>query len=686
MATGSYVEACDLLTGPTLREARVAIPAGELDLERLAAVGDPPPGRGAVPAVRPGAAQRARAAALADRARSTSGSRAPGRLARVGLAARLVDAGLVTSLLLRGRVPGGTAAAASERYDAIRARDPRVVYHGRVVREGRWVVLHYMFFYAMNDWRSTFEGANDHEADLEQCFVVLEALDDGTHASRPGSARRPTTRRATTCAAAGTTRGWRRSTAIRSSTRAPARTRPTSSAASTSCCCRSPASGTSAGRSTSSGGSGATRSPSRTRATWRPSAKRALSVPFVDYARGDGLVGRARRRRRVDADHHRRRRRLGRPLPRPVGPRHRRPVRRRARPGRPEVHPDRLGPPVVARPARVRRPRQGRAAVAGDPGPRGADRGADGRRGPRSTAEAEALAVSLPAARRGGRPPSAATAGLDELPGGARRSSCTTGEERLAQPARRRRSSSARRSPPAATGWPRCGPASSTIRGSISTTPSEPEPPAVTRRRAFGEAWAALSVGLLIAALAVIVWFRILPPPLAIVVLLGSYLAIESFFDRNVVRAGPQDHRRPGDHLGAHPRGRPTCASCSWPGCSRSGSCSSPTTSARSAAASCADRSGVAAVRRCAVMRRNGGAGADRDASDRPGPRPEVTHGHHDRSRLDDQRGDRRALARAHVLLVVGPGRARPDRHRPRRGRLPVHARGRSGSSTSTAS
>jgi hypothetical protein len=64
---------------------------------------------------------------------------------------------------------------------------------------------------------------------------------------------------------------------------------------------------------------------------------------------------------------------------------------------------------------------------------------------------------------------------------------------------------------------------------------SEPEPPAVTSRRAFGEAWAALSVGLLIAALALVVWFRILPAPLAIVVLFGAYLAIESFFDRNVV-------------------------------------------------------------------------------------------------------------------------------------------------------
>ena len=44
MAAGSYVESCDLLTGPSLREARVAIPAGELNLERLAAVGDPPLG------------------------------------------------------------------------------------------------------------------------------------------------------------------------------------------------------------------------------------------------------------------------------------------------------------------------------------------------------------------------------------------------------------------------------------------------------------------------------------------------------------------------------------------------------------------------------------------------------------------------------------------------------------------
>ena len=64
---------------------------------------------------------------------------------------------------------------------------------------------------------------------------------------------------------------------------------------------------------------------------------------------------------------------------------------------------------------------------------------------------------------------------------------------------------------------------------------SEPEPPSVARRRAFGEAWAALSVGLLIAALAVVVWFRILPPPWRSSCSSASYLAIESFFDRNIM-------------------------------------------------------------------------------------------------------------------------------------------------------
>lgn len=63
---------------------------------------------------------------------------------------------------------------------------------------------------------------------------------------------------------------------------------------------------------------------------------------------------------------------------------------------------------------------------------------------------------------------------------------------------------------------------------------SEPETPHEGALRAHGETWAALSVGLLVAALAVIVWFRILPPFLAIVALFAVYLAIEAFFSRAV--------------------------------------------------------------------------------------------------------------------------------------------------------
>jgi len=63
---------------------------------------------------------------------------------------------------------------------------------------------------------------------------------------------------------------------------------------------------------------------------------------------------------------------------------------------------------------------------------------------------------------------------------------------------------------------------------------AEPEKPSTLRRRAFGEAWAALSVGLLIVLLVVVIWLRILPPIVAFPVVLGGYLAIEAFFDRSI--------------------------------------------------------------------------------------------------------------------------------------------------------
>ncbi len=112
------------------------------------------------------------------RARAATG----GRFAAVGLLGRLIDAVMRLSLLLRGRVPGGTAAAAEQNYRAL--ADPGTCpYYGRVIRDRGFVALQYWFFYAMNDWRSTFGGVNDHEGDWEQVTVFLP--DPPDPAARP---------------------------------------------------------------------------------------------------------------------------------------------------------------------------------------------------------------------------------------------------------------------------------------------------------------------------------------------------------------------------------------------------------------------------------------------------------------------------------------------------------------------
>jgi hypothetical protein len=170
----AYLAACDLLVGRSDRERDIIVPVGELTAAKLAEMRAPP---GQTLFLR--LVQRPLAPIELARWRTRPDRRvfhAPGRLARVGLFARLVDAAFAASLLLRGTVPGGTAAAAQIKYAASQQRDPRYVYFGRVVRAEGWTVLHYLYFYFMNDYRSTFQGANDHEADWEQVFVYL---DDG---------------------------------------------------------------------------------------------------------------------------------------------------------------------------------------------------------------------------------------------------------------------------------------------------------------------------------------------------------------------------------------------------------------------------------------------------------------------------------------------------------------------------
>jgi len=96
-----------------------------------------------------------------------------GRLARVGYLSRFIDALFSISLLARGRVPGDAAAAATLEYQRILAQSEQYTYHGRVVRQDDWLVLQYWFFYPFNNWRSGFFGANDHEADWEMICVYL---------------------------------------------------------------------------------------------------------------------------------------------------------------------------------------------------------------------------------------------------------------------------------------------------------------------------------------------------------------------------------------------------------------------------------------------------------------------------------------------------------------------------------
>jgi hypothetical protein len=102
-----------------------------------------------------------------------------GRLARVGYVSRFVDALYSITLLARGRVPGESAAAALVAYERIMAEHEHYKYHGRVVHQDGWVVLQYWLFYPFNDWRSGFFGANDHEADWETLFVYLSESETG---------------------------------------------------------------------------------------------------------------------------------------------------------------------------------------------------------------------------------------------------------------------------------------------------------------------------------------------------------------------------------------------------------------------------------------------------------------------------------------------------------------------------
>ncbi len=103
-----------------------------------------------------------------------------GRLARVGYSSRFIDALFSISLFARGRVPGDTAVGACLEYERIMAEKEHYSYYGRVIHQDGWIVLQYWFFYAFNNWRSGFSGVNDHESDWEMiCIYLYENEDKG---------------------------------------------------------------------------------------------------------------------------------------------------------------------------------------------------------------------------------------------------------------------------------------------------------------------------------------------------------------------------------------------------------------------------------------------------------------------------------------------------------------------------
>ncbi len=176
MAVQDYVTNCALVAG-TGQQRVVLAESGTLTIDRLVQLGRSSGARGlslehvASPLDR---AQYRAWRRRSDRERFSASS----RFAAVGLLARLVDAVFRVTLLLRGRVPGGFTAAAQVRYAQAESYQ-RPVYYGRVVEDAGYVVLQYWYFYAMNDWRSSFGGVNDHEADWEQVTIFLTRGDDG---------------------------------------------------------------------------------------------------------------------------------------------------------------------------------------------------------------------------------------------------------------------------------------------------------------------------------------------------------------------------------------------------------------------------------------------------------------------------------------------------------------------------
>ena len=127
-----YVARCQLLEHDPSGRPTVLLDRGEVTMEQLAAAGARDPGAGQFLRFVSdpfGRTEQLRWSRRPGRPRF----RAAGRLGRVGVLSRIVDALMRTSLFFRGSVARGTEAAAETRYREQLRANPHP-YYGRVVR------------------------------------------------------------------------------------------------------------------------------------------------------------------------------------------------------------------------------------------------------------------------------------------------------------------------------------------------------------------------------------------------------------------------------------------------------------------------------------------------------------------------------------------------------------------------
>ncbi|MCP3989508.1 MAG: hypothetical protein GY724_10565 [Actinomycetia bacterium] len=117
-----------------------------------------------------------RRSVVKEEAKRLAGKLLGPRLGRVGYFGRFLDALFLASVVVRPTTPRLTTVAAAIKADRSGFhRQPSC--YGRALEVGDWLVLHYAFFYVMNDWRSGYRGVNDHEADWEQAWIFCDPAD-----------------------------------------------------------------------------------------------------------------------------------------------------------------------------------------------------------------------------------------------------------------------------------------------------------------------------------------------------------------------------------------------------------------------------------------------------------------------------------------------------------------------------